>query len=54
MDELIKKTEKKALKGDKKGAKKAFKKLLKADKRFDAKLDKCDKMMKGKRHEKRS
>lgn len=44
MDKLIKKVGKDLKKGEK-----DVKVLLKADKKFDRKLDKCDKMMKHKK-----
>lgn len=49
MDKQIKKVEKDVDAGKKKKAKKDIKKLLKMDKKFDAKLDKCDKVMKKKK-----
>lgn len=48
MDKQIKKVKKDVDRGDKKSAKKDIGKLLKMDKKFDAKLDKCDKVMKKK------
>lgn len=47
MDKQINKVKKDVEKNDKPKAKKDIKKLLKMDKKFDAKLDKCDKMKKG-------
>ncbi len=49
MDKLIKKVRQDVDKGKKKKAKKDISKLLKADKKFDAKVDKCDMMMKKKK-----
>ena len=46
MDKQIIKVRADVEKSDKPKAKKDIKKLLKMDKKFDAKLDKCDKMSK--------
>ena len=48
MDKQINKVKKDVEKGNKGKAKKDITKLLKMDKKFDKKLDKCDKMMKKK------
>ena len=49
MDSQIRKVKKDIKKGDKKKGEKDVAKLLKMDKKFDAKLDKCDMMMKKKK-----
>lgn len=49
MDEQIKKVKKDIDKGNKKKGEKDVKKLLKMDKKFDAKLEKCDMKMKKKK-----
>ncbi len=50
MDKQIKKVKRDIDKGDKKKGEKDVKKLLKMDKKFDARLEKCDsKMMKKKK-----
>ena len=49
MDKQINKVKKDVEVGNKKKAKKDIGKLLKMDKKFDAKLEKCDKMKKMKR-----
>ena len=46
MDKLIYKVKADVKSGKKKKAQKDIKVLLKADKKFHAKLDKCDRMMK--------
>ncbi len=45
MDKQINKVKKDVQKNDKSKAKKDIKKLLKMDKKFDAKLEKCDQVM---------
>ncbi len=49
MDKMIKKVQQDIKKGKKKKGEKDVSKLLKADKKFDAKVDKCDMMMKKKK-----
>jgi hypothetical protein len=49
MDKQIKKVKHDIDKGNKKKGEKDVKKLLKMDKKFDAKLDKCDMKMKKKK-----
>ena len=50
MDKQIRKVERDVKAGKKKKAEKDIGKLLKMDKKFDARLEKCDKMMHRRSH----